>query len=178
MIQWLSRRSYTTAKNYRDAMRNVGSTVCVITCQASTGEKGGMTISSFCSVSLNPTPIVSFNIQVPSRTSHLLKACGGVFAVNVLESSTENIRLAQAFAGWKGHEYNPFKAYESMFEELEGVPSIKKSTSLFCEIIDQVEVQDHNLILARVNKVKYRGTKPMIYLNGGFHNVGNSLANS
>ncbi|KAL2152354.1 hypothetical protein VTH82DRAFT_5538 [Thermothelomyces myriococcoides] len=66
------------------------------------GEDGpvprAMTMSSFTSLTLSPTPLVSFNIAVPSRT-HDAVAAGRRFNIHVLADDAAGARVADWFAG-------------------------------------------------------------------------------
>ncbi|KAL1838155.1 hypothetical protein VTJ49DRAFT_2981 [Mycothermus thermophilus] len=57
-----------------------------------------MTMSSFTSLALSPTPLVSFNIAVPSRTLDAV-AASKRFNVHVLADDASGARLADWFAG-------------------------------------------------------------------------------
>ncbi|KAL2142577.1 hypothetical protein VTI28DRAFT_1023 [Corynascus sepedonium] len=57
-----------------------------------------MTMSSFTSLALHPTPLVSFNVAVPSRT-HDAVAASRRFNIHVLADDTAGARVADWFAG-------------------------------------------------------------------------------
>ncbi|KAL2175138.1 flavin reductase like domain-containing protein [Thermothelomyces heterothallicus CBS 202.75] len=57
-----------------------------------------MTMSSFTSLALSPTPLVSFNIAVPSRT-HDAVAASRRFNIHVLADDAAGARVADWFAG-------------------------------------------------------------------------------
>ncbi|KAK4127972.1 hypothetical protein N657DRAFT_688140 [Parathielavia appendiculata] len=57
-----------------------------------------MTMSSFTSLALRPTPVVSFNIAVPSRTLDAV-AASGRFNIHVLADDEAGAKVADWFAG-------------------------------------------------------------------------------
>lgn len=73
--------------------------VCTSTEPADGGGEGsprGMTMSSFTSLSLQPTPLVTFNIATPSRTLSAVQKSRR-FNVHVLRDSIEGAKVADWF---------------------------------------------------------------------------------
>ncbi|KAH6841028.1 flavin reductase like domain-containing protein [Chaetomium sp. MPI-CAGE-AT-0009] len=62
------------------------------------GTPRGMTMSSFTSLALSPTPVVSFNIATPSRTLDAV-AASGRFNIHVLADDAGGARVADWFTG-------------------------------------------------------------------------------
>ncbi|KAH6641392.1 flavin reductase like domain-containing protein [Chaetomium tenue] len=62
------------------------------------GTPRGMTMSSFTSLALAPTPVVSFNIATPSRTLDAV-AASGRFNIHVLADDAAGARVADWFTG-------------------------------------------------------------------------------
>lgn len=154
-------------------MREVASPVAIVTTQSAT-DKGGMTISSFSSVSVSPEAMISFNMQTPTRTFALLEKAPK-FAVNVLNSSQESMQLALAFSGQLG-PMNPFEKFPRLFDESAGLPILKHCSSTFiCEIANIVPVQDHRIVVARVIDVLPRMGGSMCYQDRRFHILGEAL---
>lgn len=84
----------------------------------------GMTLSSFTSFTLSPTPIVTFNIrsthEEPSRTFTALKECSH-FLIHLLDSTPEGARIADIFT--RGNVEDVFKKGEK-----EGVFEVRAYT--------------------------------------------------
>ena len=78
-----------TAQSFRDALSRFATGVCVVTAMAEDGTPGGLTISSFTSVSLDP-PLVLFCL---GRKNEALvrQARGRRFAVNILAEDQEEV---------------------------------------------------------------------------------------
>ncbi|KUJ21368.1 uncharacterized protein LY89DRAFT_715568 [Mollisia scopiformis] len=67
----------------------------------------GMTVSSFTTVSLDPHPIIQFNIKVPSRTLGALMETRHFF-VHILEATMLGAKIAAAFTKGNSPDGNPF----------------------------------------------------------------------
>lgn len=107
-------------------MGGIASSAMIITTTSPSGsEPRGLTLSSITSLSVKPVPMVSFNVQLPSRTSEVLHS-RNVFAINVLAACEASVELARAFSGAYGAHTNPFEKFASAFKNstnpLERVP--------------------------------------------------------
>src|SRR5262245_65975435 len=89
--------------------------VSVVTAQPEGGAPCGLTVNSFCSVSLNPL-IVLICVE-KNADSHNCIGGSGFFAVNVLDSMQETI--ARRFASWDVAEKFRGLAYRT---EVSGAP--------------------------------------------------------
>ncbi|KAK2738753.1 hypothetical protein FQN57_006920 [Myotisia sp. PD_48] len=89
----------------RKLMRLVPHPVSIITSTDPTAPTNtafrGMTVSSFNTVTLNPSPVVSFNVKIPSETYNAIRASGR-FLVHLLATNATTAKLAREFS--KGHE--------------------------------------------------------------------------
>jgi flavin reductase (DIM6/NTAB) family NADH-FMN oxidoreductase RutF len=82
-------------------MRLLANPVVVCTSGSSTTADGetvplGLTMSSFASLSLDPRPLVTFNLGTPSRTGSAIKASRR-FAIHVLAGDAAGVRVAELF---------------------------------------------------------------------------------
>lgn len=101
---------------YKQAMGGIAASAMVITTTSLAGdEPRGLTLSSITSLSLKPAPLVSFNVQLPSRTAEVLHS-RNIFAINVLPATTKSVDLAKGFAGAYGADINPFEKFSSEFK--------------------------------------------------------------
>lgn len=174
----------TLCEEYRNAMKGIASSANIITTNhnldSSTYEPRGLTVSSLTSLSISPDPLISFNLQLPSRTSEVLKD-SGIFAINVLPALKESVDLCRAFAGALGPNVNPFEKFSHHFDYCEDeiiIPSVKFANSIiYCKPIDLLKVQDHEIWVAKVYKVDHRSDKEssVLYQNRAFHFLGNEI---
>ncbi|KFY72430.1 hypothetical protein V499_07437 [Pseudogymnoascus sp. VKM F-103] len=129
---------------------------------SSTSNFRGMTVSSFSTVTLTPTPIISFNIRRPSRTLdairqsrqfliHVLSAteAGANVAHGFTKGNSTDVFAKQQFAVWNVGSKYPLPLLSS--------PGVTKV--LRCKLRDVgegaglIEVGDHVLVLADVESI-------------------------
>jgi flavin reductase (DIM6/NTAB) family NADH-FMN oxidoreductase RutF len=124
----------------------------------------GITVSSFCSVSLVP-PLVLICID-HTVTSHPPLERSGIFAVNVLAEEYE--RLSRHFATrdidkFEGVAYHPGQT---------GAPLLDDAlATLECRIVQQVAAGDHTIFVGEVITGATRPGKPLIYYRSGYHQI-------
>lgn len=58
----------------------------------------GMTLSSVCSLSVYPTPLLQFNLHLPSYTSSALHANDGLLCLHVMPPTEKAVFLSRTFA--------------------------------------------------------------------------------
>ncbi|KAI9670225.1 MAG: hypothetical protein M1831_006439 [Alyxoria varia] len=124
----------------------------------------GMTISSFNTVTLSPTPIVSFNVRIPSATFTAMSS-NKIFLVHLLSSSATGARIAEAFTKGNNEQGDGFRTLAmSSARDFEifagrgtqGAPLISSAGGVMqvlkCRILPEkmVEVTDHKIVVAEV----------------------------
>ncbi|ANB11376.1 hypothetical protein AWJ20_4185 [Sugiyamaella lignohabitans] len=170
---------------YKTAMSGVAAPAMVITTNHTNAktqrpEPRGLTVSSVTSVSIKPLPTISFNIQVPSRTSEVLHDSNH-FAVNILPASPESAEICRIFSGRLGPEVNPFEIERPMLTVgHDGIPVVACAISvLYCTAVKVVTVQDHEIWIARVNQVESNQHNSsggnLLYQNHKFHTLGSEI---
>ncbi|GKT48916.1 uncharacterized protein ColSpa_09097 [Colletotrichum spaethianum] len=145
----------------RGVMRRLAHSVVVCTATDRKGQPRGMTMSSFVSLSMEPVPLVTFNVRTPSRTLQAIQDEGGLFNVHVLAEGAEGARVAEWFT--RGNA-----AGEGLFRELpDGVevceedgeaPVLEGKGVLYvlkCKVLGEgmVRVRDHVVIVGEVEGV-------------------------
>jgi flavin reductase (DIM6/NTAB) family NADH-FMN oxidoreductase RutF len=176
----------------RQAMRTVPQPVCIITStDVSTGAPifRGATISSFNTVTIEPTTIISLNIKRPSSTFDAIKS-SSYFVVHLLKADQTTRDLATTFT--KGSSTDPFRTLKKVSQvnlpEVapvdNGPPLIEDCLSpgrLLCRYLPQKTVQlgDHVVVFGTVDSVtKELGdfddphTTCLAYANGRYGSVG------
>jgi flavin reductase (DIM6/NTAB) family NADH-FMN oxidoreductase RutF len=162
---WLS-----PVDKYKAIMRNVPSSVVVLTTQLATEQDPdadfthdsvrGMSVSSMTSVTVDPEPIVSFSIRRPSRTLDCILQ-GRPLVVNFLAANESCAQIAHIFS--QPHD-DPLAPFLSVVEKgLANVTRANNSRGPFltgqnvaayfnCEILPEktVEIGNHSVIFARV----------------------------
>jgi flavin reductase (DIM6/NTAB) family NADH-FMN oxidoreductase RutF len=150
---------------FRSALSRFASGVTVVSTKDATGTLHGITVSSFCSVSLQP-PMVLICIEKMTTSHHAFEE-SGVFVVNVLSES--QAWLSEKFADplrdkFEGIHYR---------EGLEGVPVLNESlASLECRITFSYHGGDHSIFVGQVERVTVADGAPLLYFRGGYGTLG------
>lgn len=188
---------------FKDAMSRVASQAMILTAgfknepphKHVTKSLHGMTLSSVCSLSVFPKPLLQFNLQLPSYTSKTLHENDGMVAIHILPSTPEAGKLGRIFAsGIKStktvdgeifHEMaTPFKKIDRNsweFIQFQGytVPILKHSERIFlCNKKTVLEIDKHEIWVTNVLDVIEKNigkTGGLIYFDRAFHKVGDSV---
>lgn len=147
----------------RSLMRLLPHSVVVCTAMHNNTPRA-MTMSSFTSLTLQPTPLVSFNVASPSRTLDAI-AAARAFNIHVMAGDARGARLADRFT--KGN------AGAALFDGLEwttmttcegegGAPVLREEgvlRVLRCRVLNEadgsglVRVRDHVIVVGEVVEV-------------------------
>jgi len=151
----------------RQAMRAWSSGVTVVTA-AHNGERHGMTVSSFTSVSLEP-PLIIISLHTESRTHRLVHAANA-FAVSILSADQHDI--SDRFAG-RADDGDRFTGLDT--ETLvTGAPALRGALArLACRVIQVISAGMNTIFLAEVAAVRGDGAgQPLVYHNRRYWNLG------
>ena len=153
-------------EDFRSALSQFASGVTVVTTRDAHGKKHGITVSAFCSVSLEP-PMVLICIE-KSTGSHYAFGESGAFVVNILASSQSDVsehfasRVDEKF-GDVGHSLNE-----------DGVPVLTDAiATLRCTLRHSLDGGDHSIFVGLVETVEVKGGSPLIYFDRGYHELQN-----
>lgn len=158
-------------------MRLLVHSVVVCTSAAATPDSAtpvprGMTMSSFTSLSLRPTPLVTFNIATPSRTLDAVSR-SRQFNIHILSGDVAGARVAEWFRKGNAEDLGVFEAgnlkdecgCEVVAAETSrdgAAPLLKGPGVLFalrCSLLGDeparglVRVRDHVIVLAVINDI-------------------------
>jgi len=149
-------------EHFRQSMRRVASTVCVISCRHE-GRRYGITVTSVTPLSFAPISILACvnrrsSISVPLKEE-------GRYCVNVLRASQSEI--SNSFSGGLPAE-NRFDIGE--WAEKDGIPYLPNAqANLFCEMDQTVSYATHDIVIGRVTEVSFASdVDPLIYQNGAY----------
>lgn len=149
---------------FRKALGSFASGVTVIT-NLYKGEKAGVTISSFSSVSLEP-PLVLFSL---ADTSRLMGAFNKSSHFNIHILSEGQKDLAQAFANKTTRNWDAF-AHK---QDKNGVPVLKDAVAILsCSVSRKIKAGDHHIILGSVLDIEAHDFAPLLYFRRHYHNIG------
>lgn len=158
-----------TRADFRLALSRFASGVCVVTATDPAGRAYGVTISSFCSLSLDP-PLVLFCIG--KKTSGL-DACarGTAFTVNIL--SEKQMHLSDVFARKEHDKFSgvAFTVGVNGCRVLDGCLA-----TLECSRVETYEGGDHLIVVGHVDQMAYADDgMPLLRFSGRYRCIGGEL---
>lgn len=146
---------------FRSVLGRFASGVTVVTARDEAGEDHGMTVSAFCSVSLDPLLILICVEQ--STVLHGVLANATQLAVNILSAEQESI--SRRFS-------------EQMDDRFEGIGYTRGLTGsaildgalgyLECDIVARYPAGDHTIHLGQVIAAAAQPGSPLLYYRGGY----------
>lgn len=152
------------SETLRRAMRAWTTGVAVITATYN-GQRYGMTVNSFTSISLEP-PLVSVTLKRLTHTHELVER-SGEFAITIL--SEEQKHLSDRFAGKIPHVADRFEGVEPE-TLLINAPLIKGGMAYFnCRVANAFPAGENTLFIAEVVAARGEGEgDPLVYHNRVF----------
>ncbi|SPN98775.1 uncharacterized protein DNG_01816 [Cephalotrichum gorgonifer] len=179
------------SESFRSLMRLLPHPVVVCTAlhPGPTPQPRAMTMSSVTSLSLDPTPLLSFNIKKPSRTLDALRAAGR-FNVHVLADDAGGARVAEWFSrGDAGRD--PFVGIDGCGCVAtiggEGVELRGRGVRrvLRCKVEELVGVRDHVIVVGEVEGILGGGVEGeaeaeaeglgLAYADRGYRKIGDVI---
>lgn len=152
-------------QSFRDVMGRFATGVAVLTVRADDGFHG-VTVSSFTSVSLQPT-LISVCLQRTSRGSALLPV-GRAFTVNVLSVGQES--ASRRFADPRRRP-----GFDGLVFRLSGngCPLLVDSAAhLECEVTQRYPGGDHTIVVGQVSAISSQdGQDPLIFHRGRYREL-------
>ena len=151
--------------DFREGMRRLAASVCLITTARRDGARYGLTATAVCSLSAEPPMLLC----CLNRASHSFAAVSeaGVFCVNV---------LGQADAG-VAHRFSGDRPAAEKFEAgvwavgATGAPRLATALAAFdCKLAQVVEAGSHAILLGSVVQVDLveAPAPPLLYAQGGY----------
>jgi len=146
---------------FRKAMSRFASSVTVVTILSEAGEPKGLTVSAFCSLSLDP-PLVLICIEKnASLHQHLTE--GSHFAVNIL--SEEQELISRKFASKNGDRFEGI-GYK---RGVAGSPLLEDVIAhVECVVQESHPAGDHTIFVGQVESAQTTEGKPLTYFRGGY----------
>lgn len=149
---------------FRQVMGHFASGVTVVTA-CDNGVCSGITVSAFCSLSLEP-PLVLICID-RTTSSHEVITGAGTFAVNILPENGEG--LSRHFAG-----RIPDKFADVAFHTGQtGAPLLDGAlATIECRLVERYPGGDHSIFIGEVLAAHVReGERPLVYYRSGYRRL-------
>ena len=152
------------SETLRRAMRAWTTGVTVVTA-AHDGQRYGMTVNSFTSISLEP-PLIAVTLRKLTHTHELVEK-SGEFAITILAADQGG--LSDRFAGKIPDVTDRFKGVETETLLLD-IPLIQGGTAYFnCRVVNAIPLGENTLFIAEVVAVQGNGEgEPLVYHNRVF----------
>ena len=154
-------------RDFRHALGCFASGVCVMTTQSESGLALGVTITSFCSVSLKPA-LVLFCLGKNTRNIDKY-TMSKYFTVNML--SEDQLEISEKFASQSDNKFNGI-----IFEKgKNGCPTLPGCmANLECTLINTHDGGDHLILIGEVNYVQAKESgAPLVRYRGKYAGIGN-----
>ncbi len=151
-------------RDLRTALARFPTGVTVVTARSLHGEIAGVTVNSFCSVSLEPPLLLWCLSKVAPSQRVFMNATH--FAIHVLAENQAHLShcfsrpAADKFAGLE------------LLEGLGGAPVLDGVVALFeCRFAQRHDGGDHVIITGEVERHRYTGLRPLLFHGGSYGNM-------
>lgn len=153
-----------TKDEFKNALSRFASGVTVVTTKDNDGNLQGLTVSAFCSVSLEP-PLVLVCIDKKTGSYHAFEE-SGCFVVNILSEEQQDIsnQFASSIADkFAGIDY---------FTNGKDLPIIKDAlVNLECNLKSAYDGGDHTIFVGEIEKSHTSEGKPLVYCHGQYREI-------
>ena len=147
--------------DFRRVLGHFATGVTILTTTDAEGRPTGLTVSAFCSVSLDP-PQILVCVDHKSQSYPALRD-GGRFAVNILGAEHESISRRFATTRLDKFEEVPFRMGAL------GVPLIEGALAqLECRTMSRHVEGDHTILVGRVEEARSDAGEPLLYYRGKY----------
>ena len=153
-----------TKEEFKDALSCFASGVTVVTTIDNDGELHGLTVSAFCSVSLDP-PLVLICIDKGTGSYHAFEENGN-FVVNFLNENQQNV--SNQFASSVEDKFDGIRHTLNEYD----IPVLSDSlVNLECKLKNAYDGGDHTIFIGEIFKSKVRKGKPLVYCHGKYQEL-------
>lgn len=143
----------------RSTLGNFPTGVAVVTARNGDEPPVGMTINSFCSLSLNPA-LVAWSIDRRAASYDCFQRCGQ-YTVSILAADQSD--LARRFATRGADKFSGIDCDD------QGGPRIPGACAwLRCKVYRRVIVGDHLMLIGQVMDFARSGSEPLVFSQGEF----------
>lgn len=154
-------------ETFRDALRHFPAGVTIVTIAAG-GERHGLTVSAFASISPAP-PLIMVAIDHKHHAHTLLQQPGATFAVNIL--GADQVELSNRFA-WV-HDEDRFA--QGAWDSAEtGAPILTDALAwLDCTIYNHIDAGTHTIYIGEVQAggIPRPDESPLVYWNRAYRQL-------
>lgn len=149
------------ADTFRSVLGRFATGITIVTSRDDAGNDHGMTVSAFCSVSLQPALVL---ICVDHAASmHGLLLAHPTFGVSILSSEQEAYSRRFSDTEWERFDGIAYSRGEN------GVVLLDDALAhLECHVLQHYDAGDHTVFIAEVDRAEPLGGQPLLYYRGGY----------
>jgi flavin reductase (DIM6/NTAB) family NADH-FMN oxidoreductase RutF len=152
------------ADTFRAVLGRFACGITIVTARDEDDRDHGMTVSAFCSLSLDP-PLVLLCVDKTATMYELLRT-HPAFGVSILSSSQE--AYSRRFADKKSERAERFDGI-AYTRALNGVVLLDGALAhLECRILKHHDEGDHMILVAAVDRAEALDGRPLLYFRGGY----------
>lgn len=156
-----------TKNQFRAALGRFASGVTVVTAKDADGRLHGITVSAFCSVSIEP-PLCLVCIE-KNAGSHDAFETGKPFVVNILSADQQHV--SDRFASRLPNKFEGI----SFRAGLDDLPILTDAlANLECVLKYSYEAGDHTIFVGEIENAHVSDGKPLIYFHGKYRKIEDS----
>lgn len=149
---------------FRTALSRFPSGVTVVTTKDADGTFHGITVSAFCSVSLEP-PLILICVE-KTTGSHFALERSEAFVVNVL--SVSQAGLSERFASMLPDKFDNVKFRPG----IDGIPVLTGCiVNMDCRLTNSYDGGDHTIFVGEVEKSQVHDGDPLVYFRSEYRAV-------
>ncbi len=149
---------------FRHALGKFASGVTVITTVDADEHRHGITVSAFCSVSLEP-PLILICIDKYTGSHHAFEQ-NEFFAVHILRADQQ--QYSDHFAAHRADKFDRF----AFTENEHGIPVLKDVlASLECRRVNAHDNGDHTIFVGAVERATINEGEPLVYFHGNYRKL-------
>lgn len=152
------------ADTFRAVLGRFASGVTIVTVRDSDGKDHGMTVSAFCSLSLEP-PLVLFCVD-HTASMHGLLLEHPRFGISVLSSGQE--AYSRRFADTTTERSERFDGIAYQRGDADVVLLDDALAHLECQVLRHHDSGDHTIFIAEVERAHALDGRPLLYFRGGY----------
>lgn len=153
-----------TGAEFREALSRFASGVTVVTTKDREGRLHGITVSAFCSVSLEP-PLILICIE-RTTGSHLALERSDAFVVHILGS--EQLELSERFASPDPAKFDGL----ALAPGIDDIPLLSGClVTMECRIAYSYPGGDHTIFVGTVERATVEDGEPLVYFCGGYRGI-------
>ncbi|MDH2430750.1 flavin reductase family protein [Sphaerisporangium sp. TRM90804] len=154
-------------RSLRDALGQFATGVAVVTTATPRGERAGVTVNSFASVSLDP-PLVLWCLSLRSPSEPVFRRAGR-FVVNVLAADQDH--LSQRFATPMPDKFAGVETHLA-----DGLPVLAGTVAFFaCRTLTAHDGGDHRIFLGEVERFGRCEGEPLVFHSGRYRALSSAV---